>query len=415
MQGNGNQISPYQITTAVEFNSIRNNLTAHYILMNDIDLSSYANFVPIGSSASGQRFTGTLDGYGFKVKKLKISRNVAYTGLFGFIDNGTIKKLGVIDANVNSQSSNYSGIIVGQTNGNSVIDQCYSTGVLNGQYGQGGIVGWHSGGTVRNSWSNASVTSLGRTGGLVGNIVSATCYIVNSFAYSIINSPLYVGGLIGSLGGGVTSAIATNSYWNTDVYSTSDAGTGLTTAQFADSTNFSTWDSSIWGFADYPYLKAFGEPQVEIPAKVETITVSSYSELISSSLTSSKRKLQVVLTSTLPISQSLSKQALAIAESTIDNIVSNVQALANANVKTHIISSHIEGIGSSAKRIVKATRSVKSVMQPFTITTEIVIPVDVERHVYAVVYVMENQSNVNVITNKSDTSIKQNATEMQVV
>lgn len=413
MQGNGNQISPYQITTAVEFNSIRNNLTAHYILMNDIDLSSYTNFVPIGSSASGQRFTGTLDGNGFKVKKLKISRNVAYTGLFGFIDNGTIKKLGVIDANVNSQSSNYSGIIVGQTNGNSLIEQCYSTGVLNGQYGQGGIVGWHSGGTVSNSWSNASVTSLGRTGGLVGNIVSATCYIVNSFAYSIINSPLYAGGLIGSLGAGATSAIATNSYWNTDVYPTSDAGTGLTTAQFADSTNFSTWDSNIWGFADYPYLKAFGVPS--LPAKKQTVTISSYSGLVLSSLTSSKRKLQVVLTSTLPISQSLSKQALAIAESTIDNIVSNVQALANANVKTHIISSHIEGIGSTTQRIVKATRSVESVMQPFTITTEIVIPVNVERPVYAVVSVMENQSSVNMITNKSDTTIKENATEMQVV
>lgn len=411
MVGSGTQAIPYQVTTAVEFNSIRNNLSAHYILMNDIDLASYANFVPIGSSTT--RFTGTVDGNGFKIKNLKVSRNTTYTGLFGYIDGGTIKRLGVVDANVNSQSSNYSGIIVGQIIGSTLIDQCYSTGTLNGQYGQGGIVGWHAGGTIRNCWSNASITSLGRIGGIAGNIVQESCRIVNSYTYSPLTSSLYIGGLVGSLAAGVTSGIAVNSYWNTDIYPTSDAGTGYTTAQFADSSNFSSWDSSIWGFADYPYLKVFGVPS--LPAKKQTVTVKSYSELFSSSLTSSRRKLQAVLTSTLPISQMLSKKALAIAESTIDDIVSNVEALQNANVKTHIVSSYVDGISSSSQRLVKAIRSVDSTLQPFSVLTEIISPFDVERPVYATVYVMENQTSLTLITSKSDTSIKENATEMQVV
>lgn len=415
MVGSGTLASPYQVTTASEFNSIRNNLSAHYILMNDIDLASYTNFVPIGNSSS--KFIGTLDGNGFKVKNLKANRNATYTGLFGYAEGATIKKLGVVDANVNSQTSNYSGIIAGQINSGTLIDQCYSTGVLNGQYGQGGIVGWLAGGEVRNSWSNASVTSLGRIGGVVGHIASADGYINNSYAYGELSSTQLIGGLLGSMAG-ATSANVTNSYFNTDIFPSSPAGTGLTTAQFSDSTIFSSWDSSIWGFADYPYLVAFGvpeAPEVIIPAKVETVTVSSYSELISSSLERSKRKLQAVVTSTQPISQSLSKEALAIAESTIDNITSNVEALQNANVKTHIISSYIEGIGSDAQRLVKATRSVESATQPFSILTEIIIPVDVELPVYANVYILEDQSNVTIITNKSDTTIKKNATEMQVV
>lgn len=411
MVGLGTQASPYQIATASDFNSIRNNLSANYILMNDIDLASYANFSPIGSVSN--KFTGVIDGNGYKVKNLKISRNATYTGLISYLENGTIKRLGVIDANVNSQSSNYSGIITGQMNGSALIDQCYSTGILNGQYGQGGIVGWHAGGTIRNCWSNASITSLGRIGGISGNIVQESCRIINCYTFSQLSSSLYVGGLIGSLAVGVTPAIAINSYWNKDIYPTSDAGTGLTTAQFADMNSFSDWDSSIWGFADYPYLKAFGMPS--LPAKKLTVSINSYSELILSSLERSKRSLKAVLTSTLPITQTLSKEALAIAESTIDDIVSNVETLQNANIKTHIISSRIEGVGSTAQRVVKATKSVESSMQPFTILTEIMVPVDVERPVYANVYVLENQSNVNLITNKSETSIKENATEMQVV
>lgn len=413
MLGNGSSASPYQVTTAVEFNSIRNSLSAHYILMNDIDLASYANFVPIGTVTTGQRFTGSLDGNGFKVKNLKASRNATHVGLFGYIENATIKKLGVVDANVNSQTSNYSGIIVGQSLGASIVDQCYSTGILNGQYGQGGIVGWHGGGTISNCWSNASMTSLGRVGGIAGNIVNASSFIVNCYTYSPVSAPQLIGALIGSLGAGVPSTIATNSYWNKDIYPTSDAGTGLTTSQFADPSNFSSWDSSIWGYADFPYLKIFGVPVA--PAKKVTATVASHSGIVLSSVLLSKRKLQGIVTTAQPISQSLSKQAIFIAESMIEDIVSNVEALANANIKTHIISSHISGIGSNASRIVKAIRTVESTVQPFNIITELIIPVRIKNPVYAAVYIMENQTNTNMITNKSETHIRENATETSVI
>ena len=43
---------PWQIATADQLNRVRDDLTAHYVLINDIDLSSYENWVPIGSFKS---------------------------------------------------------------------------------------------------------------------------------------------------------------------------------------------------------------------------------------------------------------------------------------------------------------------------------------------------------------------------
>lgn len=48
--GTGTPEDPYQIATAEQLDAIRNNLGASYVLVNDIDLSNYGNWVPIGWS-----------------------------------------------------------------------------------------------------------------------------------------------------------------------------------------------------------------------------------------------------------------------------------------------------------------------------------------------------------------------------
>ena len=48
------------IRTAQELDNIRNNLSGKYILMNDIDLGEYENWVPIGTKK--QPFSGIFDG-----------------------------------------------------------------------------------------------------------------------------------------------------------------------------------------------------------------------------------------------------------------------------------------------------------------------------------------------------------------
>lgn len=98
------------IYTAEDLDNIRNNLSGKYVLMNDIDLSAYENWQPIG--ISGAPFTGQLDGNGFIISSLTINSKYignenVYYGLFGYISGASdedvykIKNLVITDASVN--------------------------------------------------------------------------------------------------------------------------------------------------------------------------------------------------------------------------------------------------------------------------------------------------------------------------
>ncbi|MCL2433370.1 MAG: hypothetical protein FWD16_02485 [Clostridia bacterium] len=80
--GTGSKADPYLVTTPQELDNIRNNLTAYYRITKPIDLSGFANWVPIGSH--NDRFEGGLDGGGFAITGLKINRKEERNiGLFG--------------------------------------------------------------------------------------------------------------------------------------------------------------------------------------------------------------------------------------------------------------------------------------------------------------------------------------------
>jgi hypothetical protein len=64
------------VTTAQEFQDINKNLTGYFILGNDIDLSSIANFEPLGfyfteTDTNNAYFHGVLEGNGYTVKNAK--------------------------------------------------------------------------------------------------------------------------------------------------------------------------------------------------------------------------------------------------------------------------------------------------------------------------------------------------------
>ena len=130
------------IKTAQDLDNIRNNLSGKYILMNDIDLSSYSNWDPIGEidphTGAGTGFTGILDGNGHVVKNLTItSSSKDSVGLFGLIGDpsgnikGEVKNLGIenVDININTNKDGV-GIAAGALAGASCceISNCYSTG-----------------------------------------------------------------------------------------------------------------------------------------------------------------------------------------------------------------------------------------------------------------------------------------------
>lgn len=56
----------YQIANDAQLNAVRNYPESNFVLVNDIDLSKYENWVPI------PKFSGSLDGKGHTIKNLKI-------------------------------------------------------------------------------------------------------------------------------------------------------------------------------------------------------------------------------------------------------------------------------------------------------------------------------------------------------
>lgn len=71
--GGGTASNPYLIENATQWNKMRNNLSSHFKLIADIDLTGI-EWEPVGSSypTSPYRFNGTLDGNGHKVINLTV-------------------------------------------------------------------------------------------------------------------------------------------------------------------------------------------------------------------------------------------------------------------------------------------------------------------------------------------------------
>ena len=95
--GSGSAEDPWKIATAEQMDRIRDDLTGHYTLIDDIDLSGYENWMPIGTFQPKSdapedaevphpdyAFTGTFDGAGHTISNLTISCEAPMgAGLFG--------------------------------------------------------------------------------------------------------------------------------------------------------------------------------------------------------------------------------------------------------------------------------------------------------------------------------------------
>jgi len=153
------------------------------------------------------------------------------------------------------------GGLVGYAN-ECTISNCQSTGSATGDSYVGGLVGWNRD-TVRNCYSLASVTGEWLVGGLVGHNRGT---VSNSYSSGVVSGNEDVGGLVGRN----YEAIVSNSFWDsqTSGQTTSDGGTGKTTAEMKSIATFTAWDiiavapgqtnsAYIWNIVDgetYPLL-----------------------------------------------------------------------------------------------------------------------------------------------------------------
>ncbi|MDZ4121937.1 MAG: FlgD immunoglobulin-like domain containing protein, partial [Candidatus Cloacimonadaceae bacterium] len=259
--------------------------------------------IPIGTQANP--FYGTLDGNGYKISNLTITRpivNVADNnnqGLFAATNSASLKNLALINANVSGY--NMLGAIVAIAT-SSIIEDSYSTGTLTGYGNIGGLVGQSSNSVIRSSYSSANISGVNSLGGILGlqsstvNPAILNCYatgnitqtatgtgigglvglafsgqVHNSFALGTINGFGTPSSTWGGLIGNVLGNLSFNSYYNSETTGMSDSNKGLprTTAEmtfpYAENT-YIGWDfENAWGadFASvmnggYPYLRSFG-------------------------------------------------------------------------------------------------------------------------------------------------------------
>jgi hypothetical protein len=263
--GSGTESDPYKISDVTELQNMDLYLDGHYILIDDIDASvtsswnSGDGFEPVGTSSD--KFTGTLDGNGYKITGLYINRSSTdYNGLFGYTYECEINNISLENIYVNGKY--YTGGLIGLSS-HSTITNSYTTGDIDStppatvdggtfvsSYYTAGLIGRSSYSTITNSYStcdiNSSPTANGSgsevtsgshyTGGLIGSCYYST--ITNSYATGNINSsPTATGGKstlagaysIGGLLGYTYYTTVTNSSAAGSIYSAPTA-TGIDVA-----------------------------------------------------------------------------------------------------------------------------------------------------------------------------------------
>ncbi|MEG2421660.1 MAG: hypothetical protein RSB55_08915, partial [Oscillospiraceae bacterium] len=108
--GDGSASAPYQIANAEQLSRLTakvnngdvNYVLKYYQLKENIDLTDFGNWIPIGTATNA--FKGSFDGNGKTITKLNVTGG-NYSGLFGWIWDATVKKLTVGTGSVSGGQS----------------------------------------------------------------------------------------------------------------------------------------------------------------------------------------------------------------------------------------------------------------------------------------------------------------------
>ncbi|MHC4648579.1 MAG: GLUG motif-containing protein [Planctomycetota bacterium] len=218
--GSGTAEDPYRISTAADMNAIgtdSNDWDKYFVVTNDIDMSG----IPGTAYNTISPFTGVFDGNNHRISNFSYTSTIYGGGLFGNVDGGVVKNLGLIDPNLDADWK--LGSLAGRVEGGATISNCYvEGGSVSGRSYIGGLVGiidTPGGGTVSNCYASCNVSgSHNSIGGLVGKIVSGSggtvrkCYATGSVASTTDTGGGSIGGLVGNnKDGTITESYATGS------------------------------------------------------------------------------------------------------------------------------------------------------------------------------------------------------------
>ncbi|MEI7883838.1 MAG: leucine-rich repeat protein [Clostridia bacterium] len=236
--GDGTTQTPYLISTLADLAQLSSNVNSgityggiffkvtNNLVMNDGVFNENGEFTKTGDSSTSSalewkpigtteyKFKGIFDGDNHTISGMYINKSTttaigSYLGLFGFIQNSTIKNIGLTDGYISGY--NYVGAIVGSASAGTVnesilIQNCYNTGTVKGNLDFGGIIGYLSvyngTGMIEKCYNTGSISGnlaagvIGKateSGNPGGTIIVRYCY--NSGEITSSNS--YIGGVIG--------------------------------------------------------------------------------------------------------------------------------------------------------------------------------------------------------------------------
>lgn len=218
-----------EIRTVEDLYAVRNDLTANYILMNDIDLTEataeggdydyYGNgWNPIGSNNvySNGEFSGEFDGNGHSIIGMRIDVTATpsgtssdiYLGLFANV-SGSVHNLSFVDCNISSSlygrtyyAGSVSGFIIRGIVSNVATSTDFDVRTSNSyKVYIGGITGYQNGGTIEKCYNTGTIAG--------GNYLSS----------SGTSSSVYGGGIAGyvSYCNGYGSGVIKNCYNTTKI------------------------------------------------------------------------------------------------------------------------------------------------------------------------------------------------------
>lgn len=168
-------------------------------LSKDIDLKckeNNTNWTPIGTSTNP--FKGTFDGNNCTISGLYINSTSEYQGLFGKIENGTVKDL-TIQGEVTS-NQNFVGMLVGRISGGTIENVVTnSSSKVQGKAYVGGIMGYAENNTssITKCINNAEVKATDKYAGGISGAVINDITVSNCINKGKINGTRFVGGITG--------------------------------------------------------------------------------------------------------------------------------------------------------------------------------------------------------------------------
>jgi len=204
--GEGTTASPYLLSKTEDLTALAANSgdwSAAFKMTADIALT--AEFSGIGNVSNP--FSGIFDGGGFSIEGLKMTSSANATGLFPYVNGGTIRFLALPDAVITGGT--FVGALVGIAHSGN-ISECYTSGTVNGSgICVGGLIGSNEGAQIRDCYSTSSVnnSSDNATGGFVGK---NTGVITNAYSTGSVNGHEFVGGFVGANYSTISNCAAIN-------------------------------------------------------------------------------------------------------------------------------------------------------------------------------------------------------------